>query len=408
MNTKYIIQVLFVVIIMALLVITVIVYYNDYWNSWNSSPVEFGNEFGISPDHAMSEMSSMMTSQGIQCENMLYTKKDTIQLKVYWELINKYKLFHIDGVRKINSGKSSEVRTLTWHCTSAYDCGGLGYRIYGITASLLLAIATDRVLLLKWDKTSLENTFLLPNMIDWRYPNDYLNGSFKDLGRFYGPDVKSKMENMVAPLVGNTTHLLMLYNRLTSMERLIQRLNKAEMDNLNLSQANNLQLFQEVSFMSLFRISKELKLFADIIHNKLHLHGKRYVALHLRTGKIDRNIQRERFISMFNDTSLAAQCAIRQADKLIGPDGIVVVVSDSAAVKQRLAKKYSRVKILDNAIVHVDKAKKLDNNGMLGTWQDIIIMAEAHVLLYHQSAFPVVSIAMCGLPKERIFDFQSC
>ena len=80
---------------------------------------------------------------------------------------------------------------------------------------------------------------------------------------------------------------------------------------------------------------------------------------------------------------------------------MVVVVSDSISVKQRLAKQYSRVKALDNLIVHVDKTVKLDNNGMLSTWQDIIIMAEAHLILYHNSAFPLLSIAMCGIPRDR-------
>ena len=66
------------------------------------------------------------------------------------------------------------------------------------------------------------------------------------------------------------------------------------------------------------------------------------------------------------------------------------------------------MKVLDNEIVHVDKTKKLDKSGMLGTWQDLIIMAEAEVVVYDHSSFPLLSLAMCGVPKERIVSFMDC
>jgi len=87
---------------------------------------------------------------------------------------------------------------------------------------------------------------------------------------------------------------------------------------------------------------------------------------------------------------------------------VVVVVSDSVSTKQKLAKMYSRVKILDNVPVHVDKTVKLDSNEMLGTWQDIIIMAEAHIIVYHHSSFPMLAMAMCGVLGNRVVDFKAC
>ena len=129
-------------------------------------------------------MNAMITSQGIHCEKVLYTAPDKMQLKQYWKLVNDYTVFHRYSVKKLNNGKSSDVRTLTWHCGSTHLCGGLGYRVMGMTVSLLLAMFSDRVLLLKWDRTSAEDAYLLPNMIDWKYPNHSLNGSFKDLGHW--------------------------------------------------------------------------------------------------------------------------------------------------------------------------------------------------------------------------------
>ena len=388
--------------VLLIFIIIVYIYCSGYCRF---SPVESTNEVNIDSDNLISEMSRKMSLQGIQCEELSYTKRDMIKLKKYWKLINDYRVFHEDGIRKLNGGKSSDVRTLTWHCADAYDCDGLGHRVNGITAFLLLAIASNRVLLLKWDKMSVENAYLLPNMIDWRYPNHSLNGSFKDLGRFFTGGQDKKPITMIEPLTGDTNHLEMLFNRLSSMNKFIKQLNKEQ--NNGLSKPVDLHLFQVMSFMSLFKISEELQLFSDTIRKKLDLQGKRYVALHIRTGQIE-HIGRGRFISANNDTKSAVECAIRQADKHIGPDGIIVVVSDSGSLKQKLANEYSRVKVLNNTIAHSDKAKNLNNTDMLGTWQDIIIMAEAHILVYHMSTFPEMSIAMCGLPKERIVDLEYC
>ena len=410
MIVKSTIKKLFLIIITALLVIALIIPYNNYWSS---SPAASEIEYFIEPNDLVSEMNKMMMSQSIWCEKISYTKANQKQLMQYWKLVSNYKIFHRNGVRKLHSGKSSEVRTLTWHCDSTYECAGLGYRILGIAANLLFAIATNRVLLLKWDKTSAENTYLLPNMIDWRYPNHSLNGSFQDLGTFHAASAMEIFEQeMIDSIAGNTLHVQFLYNRVHSVDNIISKLYSTEMDGLSFSQSRSLQLFLTVSFMYLFRISNELQLFASKIHNKLNLHGKRYVALHIRTGQFDDNLTEapvhNRFVHSPSSIKLAVECAIRQADKHIGPDGMVVVVSDSMSLKQRLVKEYSRVKALDNLIVHVDKTVKLDNNGMLSTWQDIIIMAEAHLILYHKSSFPLLSMAMCGIPMERTLDSIEC
>ena len=396
---------------MALLVIALIIPYNDHWSS---SPAAIEIEYFIEPNDLVSEMNKMMMSQSIWCEKMSYTEANQKQLMQYWKLVSNYKIFHRNGVRKLHSGKSSEVRTLTWHCDSTYKCGGLGYRMLGIAVNLLFAIATNRVLLLKWDKTSAENTYLLPNMIDWRYPNHFLNGSFRDLGSFRAiHPMKLFMKKMINSIAGNTLHVQFLYNRVRSVDKIISKLYSTEMDSLSFSESMNLPLFLTVSFMYLFRVNNELKSFSGKIRDKLNLLGKRYVALHIRTGQFDDDnltefTLQDRFVNSPSNIKLAVECAIRQADKHIGPDGMVVVVSDSVSVKQRLAKEYSRVKALDNLIVHVDKTVKLDNNGMLSTWQDIIIMAEAHLILYHKSSFPLLSIAMCGIPMERTLDSIEC
>jgi len=207
---------------------------------------------------------------------------------------------------------------------------------------------------------------------------------------------------MIESLVGNATHIQLLYNSKHALNKIISKLNSefkgTEMQTLNLSEPTNLQLFESVLFMYLFRISKELQSFANEVQEKLNLHGKRYVALHLRTGDFNNNslnlTEHPKFNHFFgspNGLQKAMDCAIKQADEHIGPDGVVVVVSDSVSTKQKLAKMQSRIKILDNVPIHVDKIAGLNSNEMLGTWQDVIIMAEAHIIVYHHSSFPMLA-----------------
>ena len=377
-----------------------------HWSLYsNKNEIEF-----MYSDNA-SEIYKIIALQDIHCEKVSYTEPDKMQLKWFWELVNDYKVFHKDNMKKLYNGKSTDVRTLTWHCGSTYPCGGLGYRVMGITVSLLFAMLTNRVMLLKWDRTSAEDTYLLPNMIDWRYPNFSLNGSFKDLGCWTvhtkGITNSKYREQMIQSLTGNTMHIQMLYNSVRYLDEFIPMLSSAPIRSLNLSWPSNLLLFHTVSFMHLFKISKKVQPLTDKVHKKLNIHGKRYVALHIRTGDVE-GVIKSRFIHSFKNALQAVQCAIRQADEKIGSDSPIVLVSDSVSLKKRLAKINSRIKILNNSIVHVDKAKELDNSGILGVWQDIIIMAEAHIMMYYRSTFAQLSVAICGLPKERIVSLDNC
>jgi len=133
-------------------------------------------------------------------------------------------------------------------------------------------------------------------MINWKYHNHSLYGSFLDLGSFHEiTGSMRKYENkMIESLVSNTIHIQMLYNSKCALDKIISKLNSkfkgTEIQTLNISEPANLRLFESVSFMYLFKISKELQLFASEVHAKLNLLGKRYVALHLRTGDFNNNL----------------------------------------------------------------------------------------------------------------------
>ena len=328
------------------------------------------------------------------------------------KLFMNYAVFHRKGVQLLLTGQTSNVRTLTWNCVK--DCGGLGSRFRGFMVNLIYAMLTNRVVLFRWDDISPVNMYLEPNMIDWRYQNYSLLNSFKDFGyirrvHFIDPKKIYVLDKVTNMLNGPTKHIQMRYNHILHFTHTISSL-VTKANNLNVSKMyNTLKKFhinelQVMAVSYLFKFSKELKQFASEIRNNLNLHGKGYVALHLRTGQFDGNLteHRSRFPTSFNKYKLIVAKAIKVADRQIGPDAKVILVSDSGSTKQALTKQFSRVKTLDNLIVHIDKVKQLDSDAMLGTWQDVIIMAESQILVRRPSSFADISVFLCRIPQNRI------
>ncbi|XP_065896941.1 uncharacterized protein [Dysidea avara] len=382
-------------------------------------------------EHQNLSMSHWLTSSnGMRCQwssdnSTKYSEMELQRLQIIWNLMDIYKDFHRAGIEKLHNGNSRNVRTLTWHCRD--ECGGLGYRFKGIIVNLLLAIFSDRVLLLKWDKISLENTHLSPNMIDWQYHDYSLTGSSVDLGTFNVKAANRKinyMKNWISIIAGDIIHLQMLYNRDKYLDEMLSGIYSIKKDvnvkndvnerlkQMILAHKIRLDLAQLASFKFLFTVGIQIQQLASDVLNKLNLQEKPYVALHLRTGEFDGNVieTKGRFSNSLDKWKHATECAIQQANNLIGPDGVVVLLSDNKEAKKMLSNEYHQVKVLDNQIVHVDKTAHLTNSSMLDTWQDVLIMAEASLVIHGHSSFPELAFAFCGItiPKTICYRYGIC
>ena len=97
MSVKIFASVLLIVIMPSSLVITLMVCYNNYYYMDVDIHTVVAKE--INPNSYVSKMNSMVTSQGMQCRKISYTKADKSLIKRYWELIDEYSLFHREGVR---------------------------------------------------------------------------------------------------------------------------------------------------------------------------------------------------------------------------------------------------------------------------------------------------------------------
>ena len=362
----------------------------------------------------------LTSPNGVHCQwssgnSTKYAKVELQQLQILWNLMGIYKDFHRAGVEHLRNGNSRKVRTLTWHCGD--ECAGLGFRFKGIIVNLFLAIFSDRVLLLKWDKVSLENTHLSPNMIDWQYRDYSLTGSSVDLGSYSIKASKRLMnytKNWISIIAGDTMHLQMLYNRDKYLNEMLSGIfaiendTNARLKKKLLAHRIRLNLIQLASFKFLFTVGVQIQWLASDVLNRLNLQEKPYVALHLRTGECDGNVSetKGRFSNSLDKWKHATECAIQQANNLIGPDGVVVLLSDNKKAKKMLSNEYHQVKILDNQIVHVDKTAHLTNSSMLDTWQDVLIMAEASLVVHGDSSFPEVAFAFCGIPLSKTICYE--
>jgi len=389
---------------------------------------EGGKQQKISPANLWITGQDHLTGiDGLSCETSACIGTECNYLSYLWEMTHLYASFHADGVRQIREGNSSSVRTLTWYCGGLNSCGGLGYRFQGMTVTWILGMLTGRVVLFKWNHESTENKHLMPNMIDWRYPSYKLEGTSFDVGNFadfmehFGARNFVKYHRkLLEAVISNITHVEAHYNLLERINTLIfkvglhYKLPIGNIPGIKLPSPPRFyrKLTESVGLLSMFNFTNKLKSYIRSV--QLHLHnvtnGSEYVALHLRTGRFDDFFEGKMLKRFANrsDWKIAADCALKQADKHIGPNSIVLVVSDSTEAKNWLAQEYSRVRIFDTKIVHLDISTTINEEGMLGVWQDITTLAQADILVKHISTFSEIPAAMCGMPSNRIIDYDNC
>jgi len=389
---------------------------------------EGGKQQKISPVNQWTTGPEHLTGvNGLSCETSACIGTDCNYLSYLWEMTHLYASFHSDGVKKIREGKSSSVRTLTWYCGGLNSCGGLGYRFQGMTVTWLLGMLTGRVILFKWSHESTVNKHLMPNMIDWRYPDYKLEGTSFDVGNFadfmehFGARNFVKYNRkLLEAVTGNITHVEAHYNLLECINHLIfkvglhYKLPIGNIPGIKLPSPPRFhhKLTESVGILSMFNFTNKLKSY--IRNVQLHLHnvtnGSKYIALHLRTGRFDDLFEPkiQKRTAHRSDWKIAADCALKQADKHIGPNSIVLVVSDSTEAKNWLVQEYFRVRTFDTKIVHLDMSTTIDEEGMLGVWQDITTLAQALILVKHISTFSDIPAAMCGIPSQRIIDYTNC
>ena len=109
--------------------------------------------------------------------------KDNRNWTRFVQALEKYRTFHRRKLQQMKESSDSDVnvRTLTWAC-SQERCSGIGDQLIRIQYFFLLAMMSDRVFTIHWDKKMKKAiSHLVPNNIQWDY-FDESKGMCEDTG----------------------------------------------------------------------------------------------------------------------------------------------------------------------------------------------------------------------------------
>ena len=102
----------------------------------------------------------MLAGSPLSC----YPGNEGIFPNKYGKLLNVF--FAYAQLHHAMSTNSSHARTLVWQCRVHTVCGGLADRLKGMTLAILLAMFSQRKLVLDFEECA-ERAYITTNMINW-------------------------------------------------------------------------------------------------------------------------------------------------------------------------------------------------------------------------------------------------
>ena len=177
-----------------------------------------------------------------------------------------------------------------------------------------------------------------------------------------------------------------------------------------------------LAFRYLFRLREEILDEVMSAREVLGLTGT-YAALHLRTGfasmnhheELMRHPKLQQNVSMWQ---IDLRCAVKAADHFLGKSSPVYLATDSNLVKKTaVAQNPLRFRTLKNSLVHVDKLGKSqhqqlqareEGEGVVGVWVELLILAQAKVLVKGESGYSWTAALLCGMHGNRTIHTAQC
>lgn len=331
-------------------------------------------------------------------------------------------LEYANNYSKMRSSPSS-YRILTWYCSIHESCGGLGDRMRGVAYALLLAMFSNRRLVVFWEY-SLDGIYLDPHMINWRDDKVYnfLREGTKTDSQVQRISIRSKPSYSSHILGGNglrndvgkaqTEHYMKLIGSSFSHVIITTNLEPSslidpersgnqewvksglEWSGLSHLSPSDLDDIVGVAFRYLFRIKDSVLGKVQEARKVLGLYSP-YAALHVRTGFA--GMQHEEYFNIKLDKGVskwqsALRCAIRTADRVLGKDSLIFLATDSNRVKDIAVEKYGqRICTLGNTLIHVDRFHgNVDarvKEGALVVWVEFLLLAQSKVLIKGVSGY---------------------
>ena len=358
--------------------------------------------------------------------------------KTFTQALEDYKYFHRQQLSVLKNQShlhssnpnhliNNSVRTLTWACETPFECSGLGDQFYRIQFVFLLAIMTERVFIISWDKESQKTMrYLQPNEIDW----SFFDGS---LGMHTKHDIQGLVQgehyatlfrllNSSKPHIAmtNESYVPFLKGYFKSIHydshfmHGFEKLGLGDILSLSTSKENK----ESVTFVGgkilryLFKFSPDVISMVTEVQKSLGIqHNQHYLAVHIRTGFLGNNFEE---VGHFNEHKIyrkhsswlsTLDCSLKLADRIIGPGSPVYLASDSYVVKELILGRYGgRIRITNMTLQHVqfigDKRREGKPEGFIATWVDFLLLARSHVLVHSISGFSSIAGQFCSIQRQ--------
>ena len=403
-------------------------------------------------------------------ENPFEENKDW---KTFTKVLEEYKVFHRMKLQQLKSSPNDKtVKTLTWACSHEL-CSGIGDQLMRTQYFLLLAMMSDRLFTIYWDKHLQQMTkYIIPNEIDWTYFNKskgmcddkrhclhevlgvtslwgfgWNTQEFSDIGQvlFSNEQHITVSGNVLinVMMVGNSSvdqgeqivngfkklgvrqillekpndtvyidHRPLLYNMLHKLG-VHHLLEIPETGNGRMQPTNAWLYVSHVIFTYLFGFSQTLLSKVEEYQKSLGLYHVDYLVVHLRTGFLgdkDQESISARYIfngwKLFTDPKhwrCIIQHGIDLRDKTMGSNASIYLSTDSYLVKDMVLREFGDKHITfgDNTLVHSkNRHKECETGGILATWLDFLMLAEAKAIVHAESSFSINAAFLKPIPHS--------
>jgi len=405
--------------------------------------------------------------------------RDKEHWKNFIKTLSQYKEFHKAKLKELKTSSGGKnVKTLTWACEHKKG-SGIGDQLLRSQYFLLLAMMSDRLFLIHWDYVLLRSaqSQLIPGEIDWSYFDEekglcslsskcehrvYDKLPFWHLGwdwtgdeyREFGETLFSSTPHITVgcrnpavpmripmldpgPLILEGFKKIGVYYILTAesnetihyrsrelLHKIIHYTGAEKVLEIPKVEKNEVLVNNAWTYLShylqtyLFHFSEDLVNSVEDIQRQLGLYGKKYLALHLRTG-FQGMPQQEKFTDQYytfyrwkifpqeSDWERLIKHAIKLRDEILGSDKYIYLSTDSLLVKNMVSEQFSDKKIIwhNHELKHSAVATKsckltLNSRNSFSIWVDYFLLGNAEVMVHSYSSFAISASLLKPIPHK--------
>ena len=393
----------------------------------------------VSGDEAVEKTVRGLNNLQVSCQDrpQSYQRELGQRYTKFLEVLAVYTDFHT------HERQRESARRLVWVCDVRSHCGGLADRIKGITHALVLAMLSRRVLLLDWHGREFgEQTYLEPNLIDWRlteeerkkgnhkgsknpYPGGDSMASFRMFCALGGIEVDmpaDKLKRYIEEIKGNSRTWIVLASNMRPSS-IVYNTKTAPMEwlkegvatlGLNTLPAHEIDALVGLVFRYLFRFSGEVPGEVEGARRVLGLQHQPYVGVHVRTGFVGSGKQEPAHPKLYQsprDWEKTLTCAHKYATENFTQTALLFLATDSNLVKKKALQSYrGQVRTLGRPLVHVDyvKSGRELREGVLSMWVELVLLAESCDLVMGESGFAFLAKSICLMPRTHTIRGLTC